>query len=49
MLAAALIMAELWKAADARSAGETALASVATMPLKPPADVVDEFKKTVAG
>lgn len=26
-----------------------ALVSVATMPRKPPADVIDEFRKTVAG
>ncbi len=45
----ALIAAELGKKADAKSAGEKALASVATMSRKPPADVVDEFKATVAG
>ncbi|MFI5181015.1 MAG: DUF2911 domain-containing protein [Thermoanaerobaculia bacterium] len=45
----ALLAAELGKTADAKSAGEKALASVATMPRKPPADVIDEFRKTVAG
>lgn len=45
----ALIVAELGKTADARSAGEKALASVAVMPRKPPADVIEEFKATVAG
>lgn len=45
----ALIAAELGKTADARSAGEKALTSVATMPRKPPADVIDEFRTTVAG
>lgn len=45
----ALISAELGKTADAKSAGEKALASVATMPRKPPADVIDEFRKTIAG
>ncbi len=45
----ALIVAELGRAADAKSAGEKALGSVAAMPRKPPADVVEEFRATVAG
>lgn len=45
----ALITAELGKTADAKSAGEKAIASVSTMPRKPPADVIEEFRKTIAG
>ncbi len=45
----ALISAELGKAAEARSAGDKAIAAVAAMPRKPPAEVVEEFRKTVAG
>jgi hypothetical protein len=43
----ALIAAESGKKADAKAAGEKALAAVAGMSRKPPADVIDDFRKAM--
>ena len=45
----ALIAAESGRSSDAKAAGEKALAAVAGMARKPPADVIDDLRKVMKG